>query len=416
MKRNFVLNFKSNLARYQVNLVAFCLVGIAFFVNSCTKERNQSNYQLPSSDISTVKQLIESSKETYSLNSRWVDSLTNALDFAHIDMADFGFNKMLISIPIKMQVPRDFSIKGLSSLSANSRSFLLAYKNDDGSIQLGNIVQLTPNGNCSIGNSSQLVTALLHSANRSTDFSGYFTSFSLNKQVRSEMEVKGGVKTQYSEKTTKSNDNGVIVETSNCTSYYWVTTVTDENGNILSQTWAYIGTSCESLQQGGGAGGGGEITSACEQNSQANFQEELSGSAAVFVDGTPTESVIDNLTKYKNPKWKCLNGAGGWALWSQETGITKLITVATNVWSWQSLVHSGISMTGSTLIGTSVTFSQGFGTPSFVAGNYTNELYAGMSVDWTVTYSFVPKCPIINETIPSVTKDYNSAGFWSAIP
>ena len=280
------------------------------------------------------------------------------------------------------------------------------------------LFQLTSDGNSPLGNRSSLITNFLHSNNGSTNFSGYFTSISLGEEVNSEMKFDQGVRVSYGQKGPLGGDSSrTMPAISDCTDYYWVVTVTDEDGNILSQTWSYIGSSCKGLQQGGGGGGGStETTNACEDDAESNFQSELADDGPVAIDGTPTESVIDGITKYKNPKWQCFKGWGGWWLWSQETGITKLINAQTNTWSWQSLSHAGMSMTGSPAPGVGITYTQGFGTPSFVAGTYTDQYYAGMSVDYQVTFSYLPKCPIINQTIPSVSKSFVSGQIWTAIP
>ena len=121
-------------------LAAFSLVFL-MLTFGCGKDHSIDQSQLLSSgDIAGVKQLISSAADLYPKKVAWLKSLTNGLDFKNADIADFGFGKMLITIPVSVPVERDIAVKGLSVSNSDTRSFLLVYKNSDGSIQVGNIV------------------------------------------------------------------------------------------------------------------------------------------------------------------------------------------------------------------------------------------------------------------------------------
>jgi hypothetical protein len=122
---------------------------------------------------------------------------------------------------------------------------------------------------------------------------------------------------------------------------------------------------------------------------------------------------IDALKKHKNPRWRILKNLT-WSLYSQEEGVIKLVDPQTNKWQWESLQHNSISKEGFTVGGT-IAYTQGVGTPSFTAGT-PNILYAGMSVNVSVTYSPACDCGGANVIIPSFTKNYTSNAIWSAQP
>ncbi|MDE3250869.1 MAG: hypothetical protein KGO82_19555, partial [Bacteroidota bacterium] len=119
----------------------------------------------------------------------------------------------------------------------------------------------------------------------------------------------------------------------------------------------------------GSGGGGSTVTSdvdICNQTQFAHFNNQVSGSLAAAQDLTFNLTQADPFTKRKDFFWTCFLGAGGgWRLKSHEIGYVKLINPSTNTWAWKSLTHDGISMSGTAPLGTSVTFTQGTGIPSF---------------------------------------------------
>jgi hypothetical protein len=188
----------------------------------------------------------------------------------------------------------------------------------------------------------------------------------------------------------------------------------------------YIGTTCEGdcsfaktvngksfrMECSGGGSEGGDIDYECVQQATSNFNNTMSQSTSVSENIVTHISDIDPFTKHKDPVWRCFKGFGGWQLISQEIGIIKLVDVPNNIWNWVSLEHGGISMTGSPLMGTSISFTQGVGTPTI------STLYAGMSLNFDVTYSFVCNCPNIPLLgwIPPETKNYTAGHIWNAKP
>lgn len=97
---------------------------------------------------------------------------------------------------------------------------------------------------------------------------------------------------------------------------------------------------------------------------------------------------------------------------SRKSFFIKLVDLVNNKWEWVSLVHGGISMEGNTLPGVSVSYTQGSGTPT------VSSLYAGMSLNFNVTYNFVCNCPNfpLLGWIPAVNKAYKSSAIWDSKP
>jgi hypothetical protein len=204
-----------------------------------------------------------------------------------------------------------------------------------------------------------------------------------------------------------------------CETYYVVGTLYYiDTGEIIYQEilGSYQdGPGCD-INDGGQYGGGdappdpNECFIQCQANSDG-----LSSGVTTASETTSTDiSAIDNFKKYKNPKWTCLKGAG-WILSSQEIGIIELVDVQANKWVWNSLTHCTITKTGISLGGT-VSPNTGTGTPSFVAGT-PNVLYAGMSLNFDVTYSPVCDCPLISTYAPPYSLNYiSTGGVWNANP
>lgn len=190
-----------------------------------------------------------------------------------------------------------------------------------------------------------------------------------------------------------------------------------------------VGTNCRYLyteyigcfdDDGGGGTGGGSGEGGGGGGSGNDDPEVVNCSPltdVVAASQTVAETIgyeindINAITKYKNPKWMVLKNFP-WALFSMETGVIELVDPTSNTWVWKSLQHDHIYMVGAALPGIGVSFSKGIGTPSFVAGT-PNMFYAGMLLDFTVTYSFIGK----ESWCPGMTLSYTSEStMWPAKP
>lgn len=159
---------------------------------------------------------------------------------------------------------------------------------------------------------------------------------------------------------------------------------------------------------GGNSGGDEDCLNNCIETSNNLSEVQVDSETVGYDIGT-----IDQLTKYKNPKWRILKNLT-WSLYSQENGVVKLVDPDTDKWQWESLTHGPITKEGFS-IGGSVTYSQGVGTVSFTPGTQ-NILYAGMSLNFEVTYAPICNCPGVTDVIPPYTQSYTSNAIWSAKP
>ncbi|HET9057329.1 MAG TPA: hypothetical protein VFN30_10845, partial [Chitinophagaceae bacterium] len=180
-------------------------------------------------------------------------------------------------------------------------------------------------------------------------------------------------------------------------------------GSSQSCECQLYGIGCDSGGGGGGSGGDSE----CLNNCTSAFNALYTGSQVVAETISFDISTISDFTKYKNPKWRILKNLT-WSLYSQEYGVVRLVDSQTNKWQWESLVHGPITKEGFTPGGT-VTFTQGVGTPTFTPGTQ-NILYAGMSLNFDVTYSPICDCLGVSNIIPSVTVNYTANALWEAKP
>lgn len=201
-------------------------------------------------------------------------------------------------------------------------------------------------------------------------------------------------------------DGGVVVEAYLTTSY-----IVSCNYSSLDPGNSSGGDGNNDWPPTSGSGGDGNNND-CMNNWNKEWNQLIS---PTVVAGEPnfTISSISPLRKYKNPRWEILRNLT-WSLYSQETGIVKLVDANADKWEWESLTHGNIAVSGITIGGT-VSPDQGIGSPSFTPGT-SNVLYAGMTLDYNVTYTPLCNC-VIGKILPSWTTHYTShSGFWSAHP
>lgn len=150
----------------------------------------------------------------------------------------------------------------------------------------------------------------------------------------------------------------------------------------------------------------------CAENCAMIFTDLVSNSMTASYTVSTQVGDVDDFRKSKIMKWVILTNPT-FQLISIESGIVKLVDKQSNIWNWESLTHQNITMAGNP-IGGAVSFNQGVGTPSFVAGT-PNVLYAGMSLDFNVTYHPICNCSVPNLLDQSV--NYNSTIIgWPAKP
>ena len=205
-----------------------------------------------------------------------------------------------------------------------------------------------------------------------------------------------------------------------CIDWYWIL-YDMRTGEILSEVYVFSTGNCSF---GGGSPFIPAPSATCYEEQEVSFYFEVDNAGPVSAALNAETVNIDGFTKFKNLSWKCFSGAGGgWWLVSKEIGKVRLVDPPANTWAWVSLTHGSIVMHGSTPPGTAVAYTQGTGTPSFTpeAAQASLIRYAGMELDYGITYSFLADCSLlgtnIGKFVSPVSKQYHSAyGFWSANP
>lgn len=192
----------------------------------------------------------------------------------------------------------------------------------------------------------------------------------------------------------------------------------DAPSEVTCTDWEWVGSTNVVICGGAGGGGGGAdyvtIYQDCE-DCKEEFKEMVDNSLVISDDINYKVLSIDNdpFYKYKHIRWRVLKNIT-WDVYSSERGKVRLVDPATNKWEWVELTHLSLSFFGSSP-GGKVEFSNDIGTPSFVPGT-PNVLYAGMSVNFDVTYTPICKSCPLSELLPPVTKNYTSNGIFPAKP
>jgi hypothetical protein len=345
--------------------------------------------------------------------------LQKVLDFARLESSP-GSTFTLVHIPILRSYLTDHQLDPKLTVS------FVAKLDQSGKVLNANILLFKPDPNSSASLSAALLAKV--SAAQPATVDGQFKVLSVAGRWISDVQYKGGnpysVGTIMSGREVRQDSRKQVAD--GCTDWYLVTTYHYADGSS-STTEEYVGTTCdcgdptaESLcPDDGGGDGSTSNDDDCIATQTSNFNQESSNGATAADVLSISTGDIDNLDKYKNPSWVCFKGFGGWSLISYENGTVHLDDPANNIWSWTSFSHNSIGMNGQPLLGVGISYSQGVGTPSAVAAPGSNILYEGMSLTFSVTFSFVCNCPnlpVIGQ-IPPITRNYTSTcGFWDANP
>jgi len=407
-------------------LILVCLGGTFIFFYSCKKDTTPH----PSTDNATVAKvdnwLDEQKKGKLPNRISNIELLKTNLDFSNLRFENSGNGEQLLIIPV------NDNFKTTTELDKGDGINLVLFINASGNIRSGNIVLFTPSNGQSNKVPANTFYNIFNTAQPGSDGKFQFLAVSGTPQYVLDYKDKHLVSSGAFQ--SKENADSLSRSDGTCVSWYLVTSYFNASGKVVQEIWEYLYTTCAGTcgsnkymsfcagdAIGGGSGGGSSAASnGCWNAAVKQFKQEVDGAKSTFLPEGTSISNIDDFTKHKNPKWTILSGFGGWHLTSQEIGVIKLISPSTRTWAWQSLEHGGISMVGSTLPTTSVDYNQGIGTPSFTAGNAagSNIFYAGMSLDFGVTYHLVCSCPNIPIVgwVPPIYITYTSTGLWDANP
>jgi hypothetical protein len=411
-------------------VIGFAAINV--FFNSCKKDitnnpTDQENSQLNKEVITKVNAWLDSQKPANKPNKKaTIELLKNNLDFSKLRVEEFKGNEQFLVIPVN----EDFKTK--KNVNKGTIPVLLLVVDKSGNINKGNLVLYIPQSGTTMSSLPNNTFYKMYYS-KELDCSGMFRFLDITGGLLYQVEYENGkfhsIGQLQKKPSTNSQNTGARAE---CQLIDWyIVTTYSENGIVIWQSEEYIGTTCVELGDGCddpnlasicGAPTGGTTFNAdeCISAGVDEFTQEANGTYITSVKLWSEITDVDPFTKNKNPVWECLTGLGGWSLNSHEKGKIKLIDVANNTWAWKSLEHDQITFLGSPLPITHITYTNGVGTPSFTpeAAEASNIFYAGMSLDFTVTYTFVCNCPNIPVVgwVPPITNDYTSTALWDARP
>lgn len=403
-------------------LQAFIVVVALLMFSAC--EKKASDITSDSVKKAEAKQIVLSSITNKKKNATEhgidkLNGLIKGLDFEELKIEKDTDTSSIIVVPAKVR------FETLSKIN-NLIKYYLIIKVVNGGVNSENILAYKPE-NQSEGklDISDLKLALKRKSNAKNGvyiFMNYTGSYLYSLNYENNQLQKLAFPTKKSNQALASRtENGTV-----CVDWYHVTYYYDENGYFLYKNEEYLYQTCYACGEitpwgqamtcdylSDDTGGGGGII--CDISCVDNFVNSYANVAISNNDVSIETGTINALEKYKNPKWEILVG-NGWRLYSQELGKIKLVNVSENKWVWTELTHSGITFIGVQPPQTTVTHSQGVGTPSFVPGA-PNVLVAGMEVDVDVTFTPECKnCTRASDFLRPVTNNYKSYKFWNAKP
>jgi len=401
---------------------------------SCQKEfENQNTNNNQGELISKVNGWLDKQKSPTQPNKAAnIDLLKENLNFTELKFEDLNQSEKFLIIPVN----EDYETK--KNIDKKTVLVLLLVMDKSTNIIRGNLVLYSPEDNHRLNEIPENTFFKMYN-NKSLECNGLFNFLSVTGRKMYQREYKDGKLHSFgyvkasNKKPDEASNQAVARTETDCTHYYYILTWWID-GVPVYQEAIYLGSICaggcdDPMNQtlcpddGGGGGGGngdGVEYDACISAAVSGFQSEANGTQAVSETIGFDISIINEVTKNKNPKWRILKGWSGWDLESQEVGVIKLIDEQTNQWAWKSLTHGLISMVGSPPPGVSVEYNQGVGTPSFTSetAEATIVLYGGMSLNFNVTYRLLCNCPnlpLVGQ-IPPVIRPYNSTAIWNSKP
>lgn len=403
-----------------------------FYLISCKKE-NVDIEQPPIQDykhlIPKINAWLDKQKiDLPAVSVAKIESLEINLSYGEIKLEKYKESKEFIVIPILSE------FKSKNNSDKDPASYLvLVFENQD-SITRGNIIQYISSNSQKAAPQNTFNKIFTY---QDLDCSGQFTILSTDDYFKYELKFENGKLKSFAEQKKKTHPNDSSGRVNECIDWYLQTWLVWSDGSMTLQSEVYVYTTCGedcaqpriangrsygvSCNGGGGGGGDGIEYNACINAAVSSFQSTVNAAQAVSETIGFDVSIIDEVTKNKNPKWRILKGWSGWDLESQEIGVIKLIDPGSNQWAWKSLTHGLITMIGSPPPSASIEYNQGVGTPSFTPETAASAtvLYGGMKLNFTVTYRLLCDCPYVPVVgqLPPVIKPYSSTStFWNSNP
>lgn len=246
------------------------LSATAIFFVSCQKEISDQHDVSNSNSNKAVSEKInawlDNSKSVKQPNKAAnIELLKSNLDYSALRVEKSGQGEQLITVPVKEY------FKTLKKIDKNATTYLLLIVDNTGNIRKGNLVLYTPkDGQVNSKMPENAFYKILNTGD--PDCKGKFLFLSVSGRKLYQLEYSDGKLHSFSIATTQTKEQAPQTDSytnSNCIDWYWVTTYYDQYGDIISQTYEYLTTTCEGCDDpdlamvcpdnGGGSGGGNDV-------------------------------------------------------------------------------------------------------------------------------------------------------------
>ena len=397
---------------------------------SCKKENFKEDtpqHQDKDKLISKVNSWLDTQKEGLRVSDTIkIESLKRNLHYDELRLEQYKNFENFIVIPISKE------FKSQNNQDKDLTSYLVLVINNQDNIEKGNIIQYISSDSQKIAPENTFSKIFNY---QDIDCSGQFTILSITDYFRYELKFESGKLKSMTNLKKKDQPKDGAGRLNTCIEWYEETWFIwwDGTAELISEVYAFTTCDGDCAQARSANGrsfatncndgvGGGILYDVCVSAAISAFQSEASGARISSQTKSIHISAINDVTKSKNPKWKILNGAfSTWELVSEEIGVIKLIDASQNKWAWKSLTHGQITMEGFSSPTTSVEYNQGVGIPSFTPETAATSvvLYAGMTLNFQVTYRLICNCPNVPLVgwFPPIHKNYTATStFWDAKP
>ena len=284
-----------------------------------------------------------------------IESLKLNLEFSKARFEKLGQKEQFLIVPIAEEY------KKTGKFDKNSIMNLLLVVDQMGNIKRGNISEFMLESNSQIDKLPSNTFFNLYN-NQDLEFDGTFRFLSVTGRWLHQFGVKNGKLSSMGIVKSKPNSsNGVASgRIGSCIVWHWVTIYYNSDGEIINETWQYIGMTCSNDQcsdpnnamlcpdgvGGSGGGTGGEEETCCIvdpniqfTHNQTNIINDICGLVGVNpITGNPTKTCTHTWTF---DKWRLL-----WYNWDF-TSVTKTdLEKEAGLWKFKTIAFQGVSRSG----------------------------------------------------------------------
>ncbi len=378
-----------------IALVLLCSTVLLYY--ACDKKDLANNNRLQESNrisASVVTWLDAQKLLIRNKSTENIDLLKSNLDYEQFHYEELYESKRLLIIPIR---------KGLAiqkKIDPNRVYNFVAIVDQSGNIVRGNVVIFQPN-DASHKQSLPVNTISGLYNSRKIGVDGQFRMVHISGNLLYLMDVKKGRPFSWGRyKLKEQAAQGVSMAKAPCTDYYLVITYY-ENGEVVNQTYKYIGKVCESqlcdpdyeayCSGGDGSGGGTPAENPCCLP-DPNFRLTIDNTPSDYTMSCGLESVdpfTGKPTKTCIFSWTFNTNNLFWYTWKYISLEQGILEKEFNVWKFRSFAHKSMSKSGAAPPCVIPSCTINAATPSLDATRSTSRmnLYFTSSISYCTPYS-----------------------------